>query len=105
MYFLLTWTLRLGTASILLTAAAKGFYALNEEQGCGLFQPICNLIQNFIFSAVDNVFFLAWIWQWLPDVAPSFWYLALLSSSGLCAAFFMLFTFFLDRERQNLWRR
>lgn len=102
-YFLLALVLRVGTVLILLTAAARGVYALNQAHDCGVFfQLLCNLLQNVIAFAVNNRFLPTWIWLWLPNVAPEFWYLALLSSVGLCAAFFLLFTFFLDHERRNL---
>ena len=101
-YFLLSWILRIATGIILLTAVAKGFVVLNETQGCGPAQLACNSLQNGIASLVSNVFFLSWIWLGLPDFPPQFWYFALLSSFGLCAVFFLLFTFFLDRMRHNL---
>jgi hypothetical protein len=98
-YFLLAWVLRLATALILFTVAAKTIYALSETLNCG--RP-CYEIQNGIASAFNNVFPLLAIWHWLPDVPSEFWYLQLVSSAGMCAAFFMLFTFFLDHERRDL---
>lgn len=101
-YFLLGWVLRVATVVVLFTAAAKGFVALNGTQGCGPVQQVCNSLQNGIAYVVDYRFFPTRIWSWLPDVPPQFWYLALLSPAGLCAAFFLLFSFFLDRQRYNL---
>lgn len=101
-YFLLSWAMRIATGMILLTAIAKGFFALNMVQGCGPFQLACNSLQNIIASLVNNIYFLSWIWLGLPNVAPQFWYLALFSSLGLCAIFFLIFTFFLDEARRKL---
>ena len=101
-YFLLSWVLRIATGMILLTAVAKGFVVLNGTQGCGPLQAPCNSLQNGIASLINNIFFLAWIWLWLPDSPPQLWFLALFSSLGLCAVFFLLFTFFLDKARFNL---
>lgn len=101
-YLLLAWVLWVSTGVILLTAVAKGFIALNGVQGCGPAQGFCNALQSGILNVVNNPFFPTRIWFWLPDAPPQFWYLALLSPVGLCAAFFMLFSFFLDRERHNL---
>jgi hypothetical protein len=81
---------------------SKGFVALNQAQGCGPAQHLCDALQNGIADVVNSPFFPSRIWLWLPDVPPQFWYLALLSPVGLCAAFFLLFTFFLDHERRNL---
>lgn len=101
-YFLLAWALRVATVVILFTTAAKGFVALNGAQGCGPAQHLCDSLQNGIADVVNSPFFPTRIWLWLPDVPPQVWYLALLSPVGLCAAFFLLFTFFLDHERRNL---
>ena len=60
------------------------------------------MLQSGILNVVNSPFFPTRIWFWLPDAPPEFWYLALLSPIGLCAAFFLLFTFFLDSERRNL---
>jgi hypothetical protein len=96
-YWLLAWVLRLGTALILFTAIAKAIYALSEKLNC------CSAIHNNIASAFNSSVFLLTIWHWLPDdVPPEFWYLQLVSSAGLCAAFFMLFTFLLDHWRRDL---
>lgn len=101
-YFLMAWALRVATVVILLTAAAKGVVALNGAQGCGPAQRLCNSLQNGIADVVNSPFFPAQVWLWLPDVPPQFWYLALLSPVGMCAAFLLLLTFFWDRERRNL---
>lgn len=101
-YFLLSWVLRIAAAIILLTAAAKGFVSLNQTQGCGPLQPVCNSLQNTIASLVNNVFFLAWIWLGLPSAPAQFWYLSLFSSLGFCAMFFVIFAFILDEMRRDL---
>ena len=67
--------------------------------GCGLAQHLCNLLQNAIALAVNNIFSQA---GWLPDAPPDFWWLALFSSVGLCAAFFVVFSLFLNSARRNL---
>ena len=102
MCLLLAWALRVATVVILLTAIAKGFITLNGAQGCGPAQQLCNVLQSGILDVVNYPFFPTRIWFWLPNAPPQLWYLALLSPIGLCAAFLLLFTFFLDRERRNL---
>ena len=59
-------------------------------------------IHDRIADAFNSSVFLLSIWYWLPDVPSEFWYLQLVSSAGLCAAFFMLFTFLLDHWRRDL---
>ena len=98
-YFLLArLVLPLGTFSILLTAIAKGYQDLLRS-GCPV--PVCNL-WNGIAWAINNIFFLRWLWMWLPDVPPDSWYLALLSPIGLCLVFFLLFALFMEKQRRDL---
>jgi hypothetical protein len=97
-YFLLAWVLLLATLSIVFMAVAKAVYFLVKD--CSLF--VCGPIQNGIAYAVNNVFFLGWLWEWLPEVPPDLWYLALFNSIGLSAIFFFPFSLFLQRKRRDL---
>jgi hypothetical protein len=98
-YWSLAWVLRIGTALILFTVFAKAIYGLSADLGCG--RP-CYAIPASIADLFNSNIWLLRIWYWLPDVPPEFWYLQLVSSAGLCAAFFMLFTFLLDHWRHDL---
>ena len=90
---------------IVFTAAAKGFVALIEAQGCGPAQHLCNSLQKGIADVVNSDFFPTCIWLWLPDAPPQFRYLALLSPVGLCAAFFRCLASFWIANGTIFWRR
>jgi hypothetical protein len=98
-YWSLAWVLRIGTALILFTVFAKAIYGLSAELGCG---RSCYAIPHNIADLFNNNIWLLIIWNWLPNVPSEFWYLQLVSSAGLCAGFFMIFTFLLDRCRHDL---
>jgi hypothetical protein len=98
-YWSLAWVLRIGTALILFTVFAKAIYGLSAELGCG--RP-CYVIQDNIADLFNSNIWMLIIWNWLPNVSPELWYLQLVSSAGLCAGFFMFFTFLLDRWRRDL---
>jgi hypothetical protein len=93
--------MRAGAASVLLTAVAKGFMVLTNGREL-LYPVLFELLRDRIVYLLNNVRLLSWIWFLLPDVTPQRWFLALFSSGGLCAAFFLLFTFFLDQDREEL---
>lgn len=75
------------------TAFVKGIY-----YGCSLNERFCASIKAPVNWIYGNIFFVPWLWKWLPDAPFNMWYLSLLSSAGLCALFFFLFALFLSRS-------
>ena len=77
---------------IVLISAIKSLY-----YGCGSFGA-CQLVKPPIELAYGELLFIRWVWQWLPDVPPDLWFMALFSSAGLCAAFFFVFALFVGKS-------